>query len=194
MSVRWYLRLQERSERDRVLNHVYGSVLCKPHLTQELIDDAMALLNDMYDGVDKIKAENAALKAEVEALRTHAGCILSGPGRGDCFHYVGLPGPSIPNQHDGPDDTVDDYGKPNVWCWFCWLDYQNDKLKAEVEAANALKQVIMDALGLSTKRISELMDALTWVRDHLPGIVGWESVMGSITDHINKALKDHPDA
>ena len=52
------------------------------------------------------------------------GCTLSGPGRGDCEHAVGLPGESIPGQHDGDDDTVDVYGKPNGWCWSCWKSYQ----------------------------------------------------------------------
>ena len=57
-------------------------------------------------------------------MSDHAGCFLSGPGRGDCEHFVGLPGKSIPGQHDGPDDTVDHYGKPNGWCWSCWKSYR----------------------------------------------------------------------
>ena len=51
------------------------------------------------------------------------GCKLSGPGRGDCENFVGLPGKSIPGQHDGPDDTVDVYGIPNGWCDYCWQPY-----------------------------------------------------------------------
>lgn len=51
-------------------------------------------------------------------------CVFAGPGRGDCAHFVGLPGKSIPGQHDGPDDTVDVYGKPNGWCWPCWKDHK----------------------------------------------------------------------
>lgn len=39
-------------------------------------------------------------------------CEFAVPGRGDCEHFVGLPGRSIPGEHDGPDDTVDAYGKP----------------------------------------------------------------------------------
>lgn len=57
--------------------------------------------------------------AELEK-RKEPSCLLAGPGRGDCEHAVGLPGKSIPGQHDGDDDTVDHYGKPNGWCWFCW--------------------------------------------------------------------------
>lgn len=52
------------------------------------------------------------------------GCEFSGPKRGDCEHFIGLPGKSIPGQHDGDDDTVDVYGKPNGWCWRCWLRQQ----------------------------------------------------------------------
>lgn len=51
-------------------------------------------------------------------------CELTGPGRGDCAHFVGLPGKSIPGQHDGPDDTVDAWGKPNGWCWQCWTSHR----------------------------------------------------------------------
>jgi len=60
------------------------------------------------------------------------GCTLSGPGRGDCMHFVGLPGKSIPGKHDGPDDTLDCYGKPNGWCWSCWKDYKLETAKAEL--------------------------------------------------------------
>jgi hypothetical protein len=59
-------------------------------------------------------------------------CRYAGPGRGDCEHEIGLPGQSIPGQHDGPDDTVDAYGKPNGWCWHCWLMHQKYELEAKV--------------------------------------------------------------
>ena len=52
------------------------------------------------------------------------GCEIAGPGRGDCAHFIGLPGTSIPDRHDGPDDTLDCYGKPNGWCWTCWLGHK----------------------------------------------------------------------
>lgn len=60
---------------------------------------------------------------------TH-GCSFSGPGRGDCFNFIGLPGRSITGQHDGDDDTVDCYGKPNGWCWWCWRSHQVEKYKS----------------------------------------------------------------
>lgn len=52
------------------------------------------------------------------------GCLFSGTGRGDCEHYVGLPGKSIPGAHDGKDDTIDEYGRPNGWCEVCWRGRQ----------------------------------------------------------------------
>ena len=58
------------------------------------------------------------------------GCELSGRGRGDCFNAVGLPGETVPDQHDGPDDTVDVYGRPNGWCWQCWKSHQIDELQS----------------------------------------------------------------
>ncbi len=63
-----------------------------------------------------------------------AHCSYAGPGRGDCEHFTGLPGESIPGQHDGPDDTVDVYGKPNGWCWFCWHSLQIQRLRDTVPA------------------------------------------------------------
>lgn len=60
-------------------------------------------------------------------------CTLAGPGRGDCEHFVGLPGYSIPGQHDGPDDTVDAYGKPNGWCWSCWKSYRLMQAQARIQ-------------------------------------------------------------
>lgn len=59
------------------------------------------------------------------------GCTLAREARGDCEHFVGLPGKSIPGQHDGPDDTVDVYGKPNGWCWSCWKSHQIVALRKE---------------------------------------------------------------
>lgn len=59
-------------------------------------------------------------------------CLLAGPGRGDCEHAVGLQGHRIPNQHDGPDDTVDAYGKPNGWCWMCWRGKKIEMLERSI--------------------------------------------------------------
>jgi len=60
-----------------------------------------------------------------------SGCTMVGPGRGDCEHFVGLPGISNPGQHDGPDDTVDEYGKPYGWCWSCWKSHIIAQLRTE---------------------------------------------------------------
>jgi hypothetical protein len=80
---------------------------------------------------------------EVELMRLRAfyskvesgggGCVLAGPGRGDCENSVGLPGQSVPGQHDGDDDTVDACGKPNGWCWPCWKSRQIAQLQSEIE-------------------------------------------------------------
>jgi len=74
------------------------------------------------------------------------GCEYSGsPGRGDCENFIGLPGESIPGQHDGDDDTVDHYGKPNGWCWYCWKSYQlNRAINERDEALDALEALCND--------------------------------------------------
>jgi len=80
------------------------------------------------------------LKARVTELENRNGCLLSGPDRGDCEHYVGLPGISIPDQHDGPDDTFDAYGKPNGWCWLCWNQYKIRELEKQSDQWRDLYQ------------------------------------------------------
>lgn len=48
-----------------------------------------------------------------EGPKTRGGCMLSGPGRGDCEHFVGLP-----KQEN--EETTDEYGRPFGWCEACW--------------------------------------------------------------------------
>jgi len=71
-------------------------------------------------------------------------CSLAGPGRGDCENFVGLPGKSIPGQHDGDDDTVDHCGKPNGWCWHCWLMHERNRLQSELCAATSWESLRED--------------------------------------------------
>lgn len=42
------------------------------------------------------------------------GCLLAGPGRGDCKNFVNLP--KVENR-----ETTDEYGRPHGWCQVCWL-------------------------------------------------------------------------
>lgn len=72
----------------------------------------------------------------------HSGCTLAKTGRGDCENFVGLPGESIPNQHDGDNDTVDVYGKPNGWCWSCWKSYRIKELEAELNNKQANNKLV----------------------------------------------------
>ena len=67
------------------------------------------------------------------------GCLFAGPGRGDCEHFVGYPS-SVhrPGMHGGPDDTVDEYGKPNGWCWSCWRSRQIQELRKKIEEQKEL--------------------------------------------------------
>lgn len=81
----------------------------------------------ILDDRDRLKMQVRELEEERDVLRQKAesgGCLYAGPGRGDCEHFIGLPGLAVSGQHDGPDDTVDAYGKPNGWCWSCWKSYQ----------------------------------------------------------------------
>jgi len=78
------------------------------------------------------------------------GCTLAGPKRGDCSHFIGLPGHAMPGQHDGPDDTVDHYGKPNGWCWSCWkdkkiADERRKTLEGAVQACENQRQAFLSS-------------------------------------------------
>ncbi len=77
-------------------------------------------------------------------LDMDGGCIRPGTG-GDCANYLGLPGKSIPDQHDGPDDTVDIYGKPNGWCWSCWKSHQIEEFRLEVQELRAWQEVAVES-------------------------------------------------
>jgi hypothetical protein len=69
---------------------------------------------------------------EITSASKHVWCRFAGPGRGDCAHFIGLPGKSIPGQHDGLDDTVDEYGIPNGWCEYCWLEHRYAELQKQL--------------------------------------------------------------
>lgn len=92
--------------------------------------------DDPYIGINCLRDRFKKLQtrlADIERALNGGGCTLSGPGRGDCEHEIGLPGKSIPGQHDGEDDTVDVYGKPNEWCWSCWKSYRISMLEQKIE-------------------------------------------------------------
>ncbi len=56
------------------------------------------------------------------------GCLLAvrgtGPGRGDCDHFVGLPAVE-------DETTTDEYGRPHGWCQICWQGEQIRRLQSE---------------------------------------------------------------
>ena len=92
-------------------------------------------------------------------------CLFARPRRGDCENYIGLPGLSIPGQHDGEDQTVDVYGKPNGWCWSCWKSYQIDKLQKELnEARHPNLQKMLDEADEAAQTIRRLRQEITQLR------------------------------
>ena len=96
------------------------------------------------------------LKAEVERLKGSDFCQLTKPGRGDCEHFIGLPGISIPGQHDGHDDTKDCYDKPNGWCWACWRSYENSRLRTLVASYEALNEEV----GVEFEGVDEIKEVI----------------------------------
>jgi hypothetical protein len=76
-------------------------------------------------------------------------CKYAGPGRGDCEHFVGLP--SGLNE-----STTDVYGKPNDWCWFCWLSYRLVKAQEKLDPTDLSKKLRQIAeMGAENRRIAE---------------------------------------
>lgn len=88
------------------------------------------------------------------------GCQLAGPGRGDCAHFVGLPGHTIEGVHDGSDATVDVYGKPNGWCWSCWKDLRIERLTASRDGEREAREKCAAALIEKDKAMGVLFDRL----------------------------------
>lgn len=105
------------------------------------------------------------------------GCMRPGlPRLGDCENYLGLPGVSLPGQHDGPDDTVEVYGKPNGWCWSCWRLYQIGELRKEVQALEAWQEVAAESNR----------DIGTYLQEQLPSL---EFDEGMPVGNVRKAIR-----
>lgn len=125
---------------------------------------------DLYEG---LKSEHADLMRRLDG----GGCTLAGSGRGDCEHYVGLPGISIPGQHDGPDDTVDAWGKPNGWCWSCWKSFQLDELKRQQWSRQELGKAIDDKIEAVGAQMRQFRDGGMPIElsasEALYGFMGW---------------------
>ena len=98
--------------------------------------------------------------------QTTGSCTLAGPGRGDCEHHTGLPGISIPDQHDGPNDTVDAHGKPNGWCWQCWKSKQIEMLQEQVAATNK----VIDSTSITETVTPEYLQNIELYRLQIAGI------------------------
>ena len=120
------------------------------------------------------------------------GCFHTGPGRGDCEHFIGMP-----SVVDGT--TTDVYGKPHGWCWTCWRVYQLRRNASAIRAAVAGVGAHFDALrmaGLAELRrqtaaaVAEEREACAviaeaTVRDEWETGVGWQTV----TDAIAAAIR-----
>ena len=119
--------------------------------------------------------------------QTAGNCTLAGPGRGDCAHQIGLPGVSIPGQHDGSDDTVDAYGKPNGWCWQCWKSKQIAMLQEQIAASNVTFE--------AKKYSPEVLQSIELYRMQMAGISTassghWKEGDSAHPDYITPALID----
>jgi len=60
--------------------------------------------------------------------KRHQWCRYSGPGRGDCHHFIGVP-------ENLNEDTCDTYGIPHGWCDYCWASYRRDQAVSDMVAA-----------------------------------------------------------
>lgn len=96
--------------------------------------------------IENLLIELEKRDVEIQRLKETSGCLYTGSGRGDCEHFIGLPGKSIPGQHDGGDDTVDVYGKPNGWCWSCWKSYKRDQFASEPRLGCATTAELIDEI------------------------------------------------
>lgn len=68
--------------------------------------------------------------ADMEQQYGKIGCLLAGPGRGDCEHFVGMP--SVLDE-----SATDVYGRPIGWCMPCWTSVRLAASEARVSALTA---------------------------------------------------------
>ncbi len=116
---------------------------------------------------------SARAKELCRKLLSGGGCYFATGGRGDCYHYVGLPGRSVPGQHDGDDDTVDHYGKPNGWCWSCWKSRRLEKMQRSNRMLRHLiphKGQCTGVEGACTCGVDAEIEAAMAVMDGLAGL------------------------
>lgn len=112
---------------------------------------------------------NAALTWQrLEELRAKAirGCLLAGPGRGDCEHFVGLP-------KEENRETTDEYGRPHGWCQVCWLAEREWRMCNKVRelSAAAVEFVRLDSMPHTLPNAGNARIA----RDKLFELAGGES-------------------
>lgn len=128
---------REESERLRVITNLRAAIA---EMEQAEPTGYMKIHKDVgkiYRPYSMMDDNPLYLHPAAPSQESGGGCTLAGPGRGDCEHFIGLPGLSEPGQHDGDDDTVDAYGKPNGWCWSCWKSYRIAKLEDRVRELEA---------------------------------------------------------
>ena len=80
------------------------------------------------DGVDRGAQANQSAN-KIAQLQLQRGCLLAGPGRGDCEHFI------------GQNDNTDEYGVPVGWCIVCHAMAQRNALQAiQAEAVEVLEE------------------------------------------------------
>jgi hypothetical protein len=93
-------------------------------------DDVLFIRCIKHQAVPQYNKEKGStaecVECEVERLRCERGCLMAGPGRGDCLHFVGLPA-------EENEQTTDSYGRPNGWCEVCWSHLQNERLRKKAD-------------------------------------------------------------
>lgn len=148
----------------------------------DLMYSARTLLPELADALELVTRECDEARVKLTGV-ADGHCVYSGPGRGDCEHFLGLPGKSIPGQHDGQDDTVDHRGKPNGWCQRCWDVCRIEGLERGIRCnANACDVHARknDELKAETKRLEHsLSDAMEQI----------EAIQGSNATHMARVAK-----
>ena len=106
------------------------------HTCHEKCDKAGCVNVRLREENERLKAKVIHLEMNEEFVKNSRGCLMAGPGRGDCERFI------------GSTLETDEYGVPNGWCQVCFRIQQRSELWARIaKLEEALRDVVRYTSG-----------------------------------------------